>query len=154
MRPPEIEGLSPNLDHAGAVAVPLAKRGISRFGRRAKLGWIATATVLGLLAAFGLPPLLSRTPAGSGVVAVGVSELSTANGGFSRTLPLPSAPGGAASGDGSVWVTSPEGHALYRIDLLTGLTGTRSRSVQAPERSLWRVRMYGSPTLWTEPFPR
>ena len=122
VRPPENEGLRPNLDHAGSVALPIAKGWSSRFRWRATLGWIATVTVLGLLAAFGLPPLLSRTAAGSGLVAVGVSEMSTANGGFSRTLPLPSAPGGAASGDGSVWVTSPEGHALYRIDLRTGLT--------------------------------
>ena len=55
-------------------------------------------------------------------MAVGVSELSTANGSLARTLSLPSEPGGAASGDGSVWVTSPEGHVLYRIDPLTGLT--------------------------------
>jgi YVTN family beta-propeller protein len=122
VRPPENEGLRPKLDHAGSAALPRAKGWSSRLRWRAKRGWIATAAVLGLLASFVLPIVLSRTPAGAGLVAVGISELNTASGGRSRTLPLPSAPGGAASGDGSVWVTSPEGHVLYRIDPLTGLT--------------------------------
>jgi YVTN family beta-propeller protein len=122
VRWPRNEGLHPNLDHVGSVPLPVAKGWSSRFRWRAKRGWIATVAVLGLLVAFGLPTLLSPRPARAGQVAVGVSELSTANGGLSRSLPLPSAPGGAASGDGSVWVTSPEGHVLYRIDPLTGLT--------------------------------
>ena len=122
VRPPENEGLRPKLDQAGSVALPVAKGWSSHFRSRAKVGRVATVAVLGLLAAFVLPPLLGRTSAGAVPVAVGVSELSTINGSFSRTLPLSSAPGGAASGDGSVWVTSPEGHVLYRIDLLTGLT--------------------------------
>jgi len=122
VRRPSNEGVPPGHEHVGSVPLPVAKGWSSRLRWRAKRGWIAIAAVLASLAAFGLPRLLSPTPAGAAPVAVGVSELSTANGSLLRTLSLPSEPGGAASGDGSVWVTSPEGHVLYRIDPLTGLT--------------------------------
>ena len=58
------------------------------------------------------------------MTAIGTTELSSANDTILRSLPLPSQPGSAASGDGSVWVTSPEGDAVYRIDPVAGIADT------------------------------
>jgi YVTN family beta-propeller protein len=43
----------------------------------------------------------------------------TAAGGIGRSLALPDPPGAAVAADGSVWVTSPEGNVVYRIDPVT-----------------------------------
>jgi YVTN family beta-propeller protein len=48
----------------------------------------------------------------------GVGEV-TAAGSIGRSLALPDPPGAAVAADGSVWVTSPEGNAVYRIDPVT-----------------------------------
>ena len=43
----------------------------------------------------------------------------TAASGIGRNLALPDPPGAAVAADGSVWVTSPEGNVVYRIDPVT-----------------------------------
>jgi YVTN family beta-propeller protein len=77
--------------------------------------WAAAATAVGLAAAVGLPVLLATGQARGGVLVDGVGEV-TAAGGIGRSLALPDPPGAAAAADGSVWVTSPEGDVVYRID--------------------------------------
>ena len=94
--------------------------GVRRAGERGGRAWrwTAVAAVLGL-AAVGLPVLLTAGPAGGKVLADGVGELSAAGGGIARSLALPGPPGAALRADGSVWVTSPEGNVVYRIDPVT-----------------------------------
>jgi YVTN family beta-propeller protein len=80
--------------------------------------WATAAAAVGLAAAVGVPVLLSTGPARGGVLADGVGEV-TAAGGIGRGLALPDPPGAAVTADGSVWVTSPEGNVVYRIDPVT-----------------------------------
>jgi YVTN family beta-propeller protein len=96
---------------------PPARDPLPRRGRRA-WRWAAAAAAVGLAAAAGLPVLLSTGQARGGVLADGVGEV-TADGGIGRDLALPDPPGAAATADGSVWVTSPEGDVVYRIDPVT-----------------------------------
>jgi YVTN family beta-propeller protein len=70
-----------------------------------------------LAAAVGLPVLLAGPTRGK-VLADGVGEVTSA-GGIARNVALPGRPGAAVAADGSVWVTSPEGNVVYRIDPVT-----------------------------------
>jgi len=86
--------------------------------RRRAWRWAAAAAVVGLAAAAGLPALLSTGQA-RGVVLADWAGAVTAAGGIGLSLALPDPPGAAVAADGSVWVTSPEGNAVYRIDPVT-----------------------------------
>jgi YVTN family beta-propeller protein len=89
--------------------------------RRWTAGVCLLALVVAGLVAFGSSKLGgSARPAPVAVAAVGVSELTAAHDRIARSLALPGEPGSAVFGDGSVWVTSPEADALYRIDPATG----------------------------------
>jgi DNA-binding SARP family transcriptional activator len=130
---PELE-LRPDLGHERAVSRapqapspaqaivegPLSKPTIvpgsgSEAPRR---GWafklVGTGAVVALVGAAAVTKLAN--PAGAHAVALGVSELSASSGRIVGSLSLTGEPGGAASGDGSVWVTSPVSGTLYRID--------------------------------------
>ncbi len=76
-------------------------------GAACAIAFVATACTL---------PLVIAATASSGFGATGVGELATAGAGLVRSVPLSGVPGGAAEGDGSVWVTSPESGMLYRVD--------------------------------------
>ena len=95
------------------------------WGRRLAWRWSAVAAVVAVVAV-GLAAVESPggvSPVAHAAVApVGVTELAAATGRLTRSLSLPDEPANAVSGDGSVWVTSPEAHALYRIDPVTGAT--------------------------------
>jgi YVTN family beta-propeller protein len=80
--------------------------------------WAAVAVAVGLAAAAGLPVLLSKGQARGVVLADGVGEVTAADV-IGRSLALPDPPGAAVAADGSVWVTSPEGNVVYRIDPVT-----------------------------------
>ena len=81
--------------------------------------WAAAAAALGLAAAVVVPILVGMGPAHGKTLAGGVGEVSAA-GGIARSVALPGPPGAAVAADGSVWVTSPEGNVVYRIDPVTG----------------------------------
>ena len=49
-----------------------------------------------------------------------VSELSAAHDALARTAALPADPGAVVAGDGALWVSSPEAHALYRLNPSSG----------------------------------
>ena len=80
--------------------------------------WVAAAVAVGLAAAVIVPVLLTTRPAHGDVLADGVGEV-TAAGGVTRSLALPDPPGAAAAADGSLWVTSPDGDVVYRINPVT-----------------------------------
>ena len=65
-----------------------------------------------------MPVLLSTAQARGGMLTDGIGEV-TAAGGIGHRLALPDPPGAAVAADGSVWVTSPEGNVVYRIDPAT-----------------------------------
>jgi peptide/nickel transport system substrate-binding protein len=76
------------------------------------------------------------------VATIGLSEL-TAAGSLARSISLPSEPGSALSADGSVWVTSPVAHALYRVNPVTGNTedtimvGAGAGAITAAGSDVW-----------------
>ena len=84
-------------------------------GRRRAWRWAAAAVALGLAAAIGVPVLLPTGQAPGGMLTDEIGEV-TAAGGIGHSLALPDPPGAAVAADGSVWVTSPEGNVVYRID--------------------------------------
>ncbi len=67
----------------------------------------------------GVPLALRAAGTGAGVPANGIGVLSASGTSVTAGLALPSAPASLAVGGGSVWATSPDGHAVYRIDPAT-----------------------------------
>jgi peptide/nickel transport system substrate-binding protein len=127
-----------------AAALPLrhpapTPRLVALRRRRARV--LAVAVALALVAAVGVP-LLLRGPAPLAAATVGLSEV-TGGGGIVRGIPLPSEPGSALSADGSVWVTSPVAHELYRVDPVTGVTnatvavGSGAGALAASGSDIW-----------------
>lgn len=112
---PETAPASRSVDHrpVGPGGTPARKLFLLDRGRAWR--WAAPAVAVGLAAAIGVPVLLSTGSALGGVLADGVGEV-TAAGGIGHSLALPDPPGAAVAADGSVWVTSPEGDVVYRID--------------------------------------
>ena len=86
-----------------------------RFGRRRRR-LLGAACGIAVVATACTVPLVIAATANSRLAAAGIGELSSAGAGLVRSLPLPGVPGSAASGDGSLWVTSPESGMLYRVD--------------------------------------
>lgn len=82
---------------------------------------LAIASVVVLVAAAGVATLVHGSPP-LAAATVGLSEL-TSSGAVTRGISLPSEPGGALAADGSMWVTSPVAHAVYRVDPGSGATG-------------------------------
>ena len=80
--------------------------------------WAVVAAALGLAIVVVVPVLLTAGPSRSSLLADGVGEV-TAAGGIARSLILPDPPGAAVAADGSVWVASPQGNVVYRIDPVT-----------------------------------
>ena len=99
-------------------ASPPASGRTAARGRRPWPWAAALATVFCLAVAVGVPILRSAGPAHGELLADGFSEI-TATGGVVRSLALPGQPGAAVAADGSVWVTSPEGNVVFRIDPVT-----------------------------------
>ena len=114
--PPVRAGRPPRVidEHPLSEPTTLLGPGTGAPGRGWAFKLAGTGAVVLLIAAAALTKLAN--PAGAHPVALGVSELSAASGHFVGTLSLTSEPGGAASGDASVWVTSPTSGTLYRID--------------------------------------
>jgi YVTN family beta-propeller protein len=102
---------------------------------------LSLAAVPVLVAAVAVPMLLTKS-APPGVSTSGLNEL-TAVGSLARSISLPSEPGSALSADGSVWVTSPVAHALYRLDPVTGSTedtimvGAGAGAITATGSDVW-----------------
>lgn len=115
---PPVANASPPVHHQPATSggTPTRRLFSLRRGRAWRWAAVAVAVVLGV--AIGVPVLLSPGSAVGGVLVDGVGEL-TAAGGIGRSLDLPDPPGAAVAADGSLWVTSPEGNVVYRIDPLT-----------------------------------
>ena len=102
---------------SGSPDGPRATGPVRRRGRRA-WRWVAVAAALVLGAAVIVPVLLSAGAARDGLLADGVGEV-TAAGHITRSLGLPDPPAAAVAADGSVWVASPEGNVVYRVDPVT-----------------------------------
>jgi YVTN family beta-propeller protein len=100
---------------------PAGRQASGRAGARRTRAWrwAALAAAAGLTAAVGLPILTTASPAhGKVLLADSIGEV-TAAGAVARSLALPYPPGAAVFAAGSVWVTSPEGDGVYRIDPVT-----------------------------------
>jgi YVTN family beta-propeller protein len=106
---------SRSVDHRPAAPGGTPTRKLFPLHRGRTRRWAATAVAVGLTVAIGVPVLLSTGSALGGVLADGVGEV-TAAGGIGHSLALPDPPGAAVAAYGSVWVTSPEGDVVYRID--------------------------------------
>jgi YVTN family beta-propeller protein len=104
--------------------------------------WAAAAAAAALAAAVIVPVLLTNGPAHSGVLGDGVGEV-TAAGAVTRSLALPDPPGAAVTADGSLWVTSPEGNVVYRLDPATATlvqtipVGSEPSAITATGPDLW-----------------
>jgi ABC-type transport system substrate-binding protein len=76
------------------------------------------------------------------MLADGIGEV-TAAGGIGHSLALPDPPGAAVAADGSVWVTSPEGNVVYRIDPGTAMivqtipVGSGPSAITAAGPDIW-----------------
>jgi YVTN family beta-propeller protein len=96
----------------------------SRTGRRRRRMLVAAGTALTLIAV--VVPLSLRHSANRVTVPLnGIGVLSVSGTSVAAALPLPSAIDSLATGAGSLWATSPEGHVVFRINPLThGVTQT------------------------------
>ncbi len=94
---------------------PPASRRRPRADRRRRRTLLAGGLTLAVIAA-GVPLALRHSEENASVPANGVGVLSPSGTSVAAGLTIPSAISGLAVGDGSVWATSPEGHALYRLD--------------------------------------
>ena len=92
------------------------RRGSLRPGRWASAGVALLAVAV--LAAF-LPVLLRGRGATENIPENGVGVLTPGGEAVAAGFALPDAPGSMIGGAGSLWVSSPEGHAVYRIDPAT-----------------------------------
>jgi len=123
--------------------VPLGRRGAEPPARRkvVKLAGAGAAAVVVVLAVTGYTRLAD--PTGGHSVALGISALRATSGSVARSLSLISEPGSAASGDGSVWVTSPVSGILYRVDPLTASVeatvtiGTGAGAIAVSGPNIW-----------------
>jgi YVTN family beta-propeller protein len=114
--PPEQHAPTDEVGAPGSPHSSASSRAIPRW----RLVAVCGAAALALVAAAGVPVLLRSSPPAR-AAAVGPSGLaSTSN--VASSISLPNEPGGALAADGSIWVTSPVAHALYRIDPVTGAT--------------------------------
>ena len=96
-----------------APADPAASPGRARHRRRALT---AAGLALAVAAAVAVPLALRAAGTGASVPANGIGVLSASGTLITAGLALPSVPASLAVGGGSVWATSPAGHAVYRID--------------------------------------
>jgi YVTN family beta-propeller protein len=86
-----------------------------RAGRRRRGTLLAGGLALAVIAA-GVPLALRHSGENASVPTNGIGVLSPSGTSVAASLIMPSAISSLAVGDGSVWATSPEGHAVYRID--------------------------------------
>jgi YVTN family beta-propeller protein len=111
--------------------------------------WAAVAAIVGLAAVVGLPALLAAGPAMGKVPADGVGEVTAAGTGIARSLALPGTPGAAVAADGSVWVTSPAGDVVYRLDPVTASivqtipVGSGPSAITAAGPDIWIANTLG-----------
>jgi YVTN family beta-propeller protein len=87
--------------------------------RHRPLALIAAGVALAVAAAVSVPLALRAAGPGVTVPANGIGVLSVSGTSVIAGLALVSAPGSLAVGGSSVWATSPENHAVYRIDPAT-----------------------------------
>ena len=98
---------------------------------------IAAALALAVTVAAGVPLVLRAAETHKSVPANGIGALSASGTSVTSALAMPSAPASLAVGGGSVWATSPDGNAVYRIDPATQAI-TQSIGVSAgPEGIAW-----------------
>jgi YVTN family beta-propeller protein len=94
-----------------SVRAPPVHRWDARLGRRILVSGLALALI-----AAGTPFALRHFRHEVGVPANGIGVLEPSGTSVEAGLAMPSAISGLAAGDGSVWATSPEGHAVFRVD--------------------------------------
>jgi YVTN family beta-propeller protein len=80
--------------------------------------WPAVAAALGLVAAVVVPLALRAESAQGNVLAQGIGQL-TASGTIARSAVLPTPAEATLMADGSIWVTSPAGNVVYRVNPAT-----------------------------------
>jgi YVTN family beta-propeller protein len=85
-------------------------------GRHRRRGLIAGGVALAVAVAVAVSLATRTAVARAGVPANGIGVLSPSGNSVTAGLAMPSALGSLAVGGGSVWATSPEGRAVYRID--------------------------------------
>ena len=99
-------------------------RGRGLTGRRLRTRWVASAAAMVMLAVLLGASWAVFGPGSVAAASVGVSELDGGQHHIARSVELPGPPGGVAVGGGSMWVTSSEAHALYRVDPRSGVRQT------------------------------
>ena len=105
--------------------------------------WAAAVAIVGAALAAGLTLLLTAAPTHAKALSDGVGELNARGNEIARSLELPSLPGAAVSADGSVWVTSPEGNVVYRVDPVTAAVaqtipvGSGPSAIAAAGGNIW-----------------
>jgi YVTN family beta-propeller protein len=100
----------------GTAPVPVAP---SRRRRHRNRALIAAGLALAVAVVAGVPLALRAAKAEATVPANGIGVLSASGTAVTSALTMPSALASLAVGGGSVWATSPEGNAVYRIDPAT-----------------------------------
>jgi YVTN family beta-propeller protein len=146
-RQPLLHGATPSTSDAMSIEEQARPSGLELPARwrptfkSRRVRALTVACVVALVAGAGVATLLRRTTP-LDAASVGLTELTT-TGGVVRSISLPSEPGSAVAADGSVWVTSPVAHALYRVDPETGATddtigvGAGADAVVAAGSDLW-----------------
>ena len=131
---------------ANAVTSHLAARrpgGARVLGPRQALRWGVVGVVVVFIVALGAWKLSSGPHVPMDPAPVGISELTAATGTITGSSSLPSEPGSVASGDGSVWVSSPVSGILYRVDpataavMATIVVGTGAGAVAVAGPDVW-----------------
>ena len=150
---------APELGHVSGGAVERALRPLAagpplervkhrNRPRRTRLWAAVAATAVGVALAIGVAVLRSdQTHATE--LSNSVGELGVNGGSIGHRLALPGPPGGAVSAHGSVWVTSPDDNAVYRIDPRTpSITdripvGAGPNAIAATGRDIWVANTLG-----------
>ena len=128
-------------DPSRATGAPRRRPLFTRVGRVWR--WAGVGAILGLAGAISLPILLAAASSPATAPADGVAELTAAGGHIVGSLALSSPPGAEVSADGSVWVTSSAGNAVYRIDpasasiVQTIPVGSSPSAITAADGDIW-----------------
>jgi YVTN family beta-propeller protein len=112
-------------------------------GRRRRARRLALLAAIIVVAAVGLPVVLTAGPVHGNVLADGVGELTAAGTGLARSVTLPGPPSAAVSADGSVWVASSEQNTVYRVNPVTASVvqaisvGSGPSAITATGQDIW-----------------
>ena len=120
--------------------------------------WSAAALTIGLVVAVGVA-IVRSDQSHATQLSDSVGELNAHGSDVAHRLALPDPPGAAVAADGAVWVTSPEGDAVYRIDPETDAitqtisVGSGPSAITVADKDIWVANTLDGTVSRTNPAP-